>query len=344
MHFVGTVSGGIIVGAIMGFILQNFSRKFLEPVVGVVFSFTIPYMTYLIADFIGVSGVLAVVVNGLIGSQYLLKHHSSLRRIVGYATWDIFTILINCFVFILIGLQLRTLTSVMTDRQLFEYTGYSLLITAAMIGVRMIWVYARNAIPYLKALQDPNADTICPQILREAGLIGWSGMRGIVSLTAALALPLYLPDGQLLQGRNEIIVLTFMVILLSLLIPGFSLSYVIRLLKIHPHSEHHRVLRIRKELTKVAEKTIDQLHSVNSVSDDEHEFLKTYVKLQHKVLSSTTKKNAHNLVSVRSAVISEKRKKLFDLWENLEIDDRLLTQLEQELDLEETHLARAELK
>jgi len=199
--FVRTVSGGIGVGLVLGYILQNFSRCYLEPVVGVVFSFSIPYITYILADALGVSGVLAVVVNGLVGSKVLIRHYSSLRRILGYAAWDIFIILMNCFVFILIGLQLRTLTSMMTMRQMVQYTEYAFLITFAMITVRLIWVYAKSGVAYIRAKYKPKSVDRCPQILREAALVGWSGMRGIVSLTAALALPLALPNGMPLEGQ-----------------------------------------------------------------------------------------------------------------------------------------------
>lgn len=344
IEFIKTVSGGIVVGFILGYIIQNFSKRYLEPVVGVVFSFTIPYITYILANFLGVSGVLAVVVNGLIGSQKLLKHNFPLRRILGYASWDIFIILMNCFVFILIGLQLRSLTSTMTANQMMEYTGYAILITFVMIVIRLIWVYSKNGISYIKALGKPKSNIICPQILNEAALIGWSGMRGIVSLAAALALPYTLPDGTPLAGRNEVIFITFIVILLTLLIPGLTLASLIRFLKIHQQPEHHRMNGIKKELSKVAESTIHHLHELKKINDEEFEYLKSYIQLQRQILNASNDSQSENLEFARNLIIQEKRKRLFDLWERLEIDDRILSQIEQELDLEETHFARAELK
>lgn len=144
IEFLQVVVGGVILGLGLGFLLQTLSRLYLEPVLGVVFSFTIPYSTYIIANLIGVSGVIAVVVNGLVGSRILLTHHSSLRRVLGYATWDIFIILLNCFVFILIGLQLKNITSVMTIQQMILYSGYAVFIFLVMLVVRFIWVYAQT--------------------------------------------------------------------------------------------------------------------------------------------------------------------------------------------------------
>lgn len=335
VEFLKIASGGIVVGLISGYLLQNFSKRYLEPVVAVLFSFTIPYITYIFANYLGVSGVLAVVMNGLVGSQMLLRHHSPLRRILGFAVWDIFNILLNCFVFILIGLQLQTLSRQMTAEQMMLYSGYASLITCALIAVRMLWVYAKSGISYLKALRSPKLDSLCSQILRESALIGWSGMRGIVSLVAALALPLTLPDGAPLEGRNEVIFITFVVILLTLLIPGLTLLYLISWLKIRHQSEHHQLTKARQYLAKVAEETVISLHTAKSISEKEFEFLQSYAAAYEK---------SETLQSARNKVILEKRKKLFELWESLEVDDITLTQLEHELDLEETQLARAELK
>lgn len=346
IEFVKTVSGGIIIGFVLGYLLQKFSRRYLEPVVGVVFSFTIPYITYILADLMGVSGVLAVVVNGLMGSQILIRHHSSLRRILGFASWDIFIILMNCFVFILIGLQLRTLTAVMTVKQMLFYTGYAFGITVAMIAIRMVWVFAKSGIAYVKALNKPKSNILCPQILREAAVVGWSGMRGIVSLAAALALPFTLPNGMPLEGRNEIIFITFVVILLTLLIPGLTLSSLICWLNIPEQTEKYDALKIKRELTKVEEEAIHRLHTSKKITDEEFNFLKAHFDLQLQALEITaaSQQKVQNLESIKSLVIQEKRKKLFEIWERFEIDDKLLIQLEHELDLEETHLARAELK
>jgi monovalent cation/hydrogen antiporter len=193
IEFTKDVVGGVAIGFATGFLFQLFARRYLEPVVGVVFSFTIPYMTYLAAYSLGVSGVLAVVVNGLIGARVLLTHHSSLRRVLGYAAWDIFIILLNCFVFILIGLQLRPLTNLMTIGQIVLYTAYGFLIFVAMLTLRMLWVYTKAGRTYVKALKKPKSALVCSQIMREAVVVGWSGMRGIVSLAIALALPMGYP-------------------------------------------------------------------------------------------------------------------------------------------------------
>lgn len=343
IEFTWTVSGGIVIGLALGYILQNFSRRYLEPVVAVVFSFTIPYITYFLADYLGVSGVLAVVVNGLLGSQLLIRHYSPLRRILGYASWDIFIILMNCFVFILIGLQLQTLTSKMSMAQMLSYSGYAIVFTLAMILVRMIWVYGKIGVSYFN-LKKHHSHFFRSQNLSEAALIGWSGMRGIVSLTAALAIPLTHSNGTPLEGRSEVIFIIFIIILLTLLIPGFTLPSLIRYLNIHQQTEHHKLPKIRTDLAKVAEETLHQMHTDKKINDQEFHLLYIHLHFQSSELGLSEYEKSQSLESAINLIIQEKRKKLFELWENSEISDRVMIQLEHELDLEETHLARAELK
>ena len=345
IEFIQEVVGGVIVGLICGFLMQRFSRRYLAPEVGVVFSFTIPYVTYLIADSIGGSGILAVVVNGLIGSNILRLHNSSLRRIIGYPAWDTFIILMNCFVFILIGLQLGTLTATMSTNEILLYTAFAFLIAYMMFVVRMFWVYAKSGVYYVKALSKPNASVICPEIIRDAALIGWSGMRGIVSLAAALGLPYTLPDGMPLQGRNEVIFITFLVILITLLLPGLTLSPLIKWLKIQQPSEHPNSHEIRKKLSEVALEKIQHLQTSQKITKEEYDFLSEYFVLQGRVLeiSSSKHKKFKDIESIRLEVIQAQRNQLLKMWENQEIDDRFLNRLEQELDVEETHRSRAEL-
>lgn len=324
--------GGIAVGVVFGVVMQRFSRRYLDPIVGVVLSLTMPYMTYILANSLGVSGVLAVVTNGLIGSYIILSHPSPMRRIAGFLAWDIFAILLNCFIFILIGLQLKTLTSDMTFNEVLLNMSYGVLFTAVLIAVRMAWVYLRSSFASFYNLG-------------EATLLGWSGMRGIVSLTAALALPITLPDGMIIDGREEVIFITFIVIMLTLLIPGFTLAPLIRWMHLEnnePPNDH----RIRKELTRIAKDRIEQLNNSQALKPEQLDFLNTYFNMQRNAfeISTSPMVKFESLESLRLQIIQEQRNHLIVMWKKQEVTDRQLTKLEHELDLEETRMARAELK
>jgi CPA1 family monovalent cation:H+ antiporter len=239
----------------------------------------------------------------------------------------------NCFVFILIGLQLRSIISVTPEKQIVLYTLYGLLFSVAMMALRLIWVYSRSAIHYFK----PKAN--CPQIIREAAVIGWSSMRGILSLTAALALPL-------VTGRDAVIYITFIVILVTLLVPSSTLHYLIRLLKIAHPENHHEVHQARKRLFQLAHDKLSHLREKQQISDREYDFLSNYFIMQRYTfeISSSHLKKMSDLESARIKIFEAMRKELLDMWEKQEIDHRLFRQIEHELDIQEVHHARAELK
>lgn len=343
-EFLKLVSGGIVVGWSVGIALQIFSRRFLDPIVGIVFSFCTPYISYLLATWLDFSGVLSVVVTGLIAARYVTTQQSSLRRVVGYAVWDVFIILLNCFVFMLIGSQLRSITSEMSNWQIMLYAFYGVIITFTMIAVRMAWVYLEKGIYYIRAKYILKRSDICPSILRDAAVIGWSGMRGIDSLAAALALPFTLPNGENLPGRNVVIYVTFVVIMLTLVIPGLTMPKLIRWLNIHHYNPDAEALaEARKKLAKIAEEEIQRLFEKKKITNDEKEFLLTYFRARHRIMeiSHAEESDLHNLELIRIEVLHAQRKALLNMWKKFEIEDKPFSHLERELDLEEEHLARA---
>ncbi len=343
LEFSRMVLGGVAVGALFGWAIQLFSNRFLPPVVGVMFSFTIPYTTYIIAESLHVSGILAVVVNGLILSHIYVKHLPALRRVLAVTPWDIFIMLLNCFVFILIGLQLRRIAESMPSNQMITYALYSVFITAALIVVRMIWVYTEYGILYLRAKYNPHLCHFCPQIFREGAILGWSGMRGIISLTAALALPLVYRDNSNILERDAAIYMAFIVILLTLLIPGFTLSPLLKWLNIHPLSQTYAVAHHRKRLLEVAEQ---EIQAFAELTDEERALLLNYFNSRHRILevASSMEDQLKTLEIARQQTLQAQRQLLLQMWENKEIDDKLLKQLELELDLEESFSIRAEIK
>ncbi len=344
MDFVKTLIGAIIIGAISGFAIQLFSKRFLEPIVGVMLSLVTPYFIYIVAESIAVSGVLTVVVYGLVSVPFLVGHHVPLRRVFGATVWDMFFILVNCFVFILIGLQLKVIIGLITPEQIGLYTGYAFLITLAMMLVRMVWIYGKHFIAYYRT---KDASQLSPhhhstQILAEGIIIGWSGMRGIVSLTAALALPHYHLDGTPLSGRDIVIFITFVVILLTLVIPGLTLPVFLRILKLDQTRETEIARIIRKKLLKVAQDEVNRLEDTN---EEDRSSLQAYFNLRHRMqeISCAFKEKRHPLELARLKILDAQRKLLIHLWNSGEIDDLLLRALQLEIDLEETHTVRAEI-
>lgn len=342
LEFVKVVVGGVGIGAVCGYLFNKFSMRFFDPVMAVVFSFTIPYLTYFMADSVEVSGVLAVVVCGLIGSRLLIKHFSSMTRVVGWISWDIVIILLNCFVFVLIGLQLHGLVQRLTVETSLTYALYGVLFTVALIVVRFVNIFIRVGIKFFITQRKSESGR---SALIRALILSWSGMRGIVSLTAALALPFNRLDGTPIPGRDSVIFLTFVVILLTLLIPGLTLSSLLKWLKIPSVSEEYDTVFIRKELLEAAQEEIERLRYTHQLDDAEYSFLLAYFHSRHQIqeIASNPKLRAHTIESARKQVLAKKRQILLELWERDKLSDHLFARFEQELDLEESHAARAEI-
>lgn len=322
------VIGGVGIGFILGYGMQLFSRYLLSPVVAVIFSFTIPYVTYIVADRLDVSGVLAVVVSGLIGSRIVSTHVVARRRILAFAAWDVFFIFLNCFIFVLIGIQLRHTISIMTLHEAVLLTLYGIIITGFILLVRFVWIYLYKALVDWK-----KGRFISSMAFKEGVIMGWSSMRGIVSLALALALPYSLPD----NGRSIILHLTFVVILLTLLLTGLSLPYVIQKLKIPLLEKDSAALKTtRVKLRELADKVIEEME----LEDSHKKLLNSYFSTHHAVLNSSEK---DQLEKARLKILEAQRSLLVELWKKEEVEDHELTLLQQELDLEITHIVRGEI-
>ncbi len=333
------VGGGILIGIICGYILNKIS-KVLNPVLSVVYSFSIPYVTYCIADFLGMSGILAVVSCGLLGARMLITQFNPLTRVLGWASWDIVIILLNCFIFILIGLEFRLIIGKMPQIQFWIYSGYSILITIAIVVTRFIFIYIKRGLAHLHMRKNPVQAKLSREYLRHATLTSWAGMRGIVSLTTALTLPFTLPSGMPLEGRDVVIFLTFEIIFLTLVIPGLTLPLLIKWLKIKPSDMQAEVLKVRKKLAHVAQEEISRLYSSKELDDEDQELISRYFNSRHEIMTIFTVSEEHKIEKARHHILQKQRDCLMEMWMRHEIDDNLLTHLERELDIEDVHSAR----
>jgi CPA1 family monovalent cation:H+ antiporter len=202
--------------------------KLADPLIGNAVALLAPYAIYLTCESVHVSGVLGTVVAGVYMSRKSNDIYSSEGRLVAGAVWDLLIFLLNGLVFLLIGLQLRTIVHDPSFAAREIWIGLAL--SGLVIVVRMAWVFPAAWLPRL----------ISPAIRRKEPkplwenlfVIGWSGMRGIVSLAGALALPAVTARGSPFPGRNEIAFITFCVIFVTLVFQGLSLIPLLKWLKI----------------------------------------------------------------------------------------------------------------
>ena len=347
INFLLVATAGIAIGLMIGYLMYLVHKKFVcDPIVEVTLTFLTPFASYLIAEHFHFSGVLAVVSTGLylsFSSAEILTHQS---RIMAYAVWDVVIFILNGLIFVLIGLQLRSVMNGISDYPSTLLALYGIVISFVVIIVRFIWVVPAALLPRFLSKRIREKESFD---LRNVVIVGWGGMRGVVSMAAALALPLLLPNGAAFPHRSLVIYLTFCVILSTLVLLGFTLPWVIRRLGITPHSMAAEEYEIR---THVVSETIthieenlslvqaELLHNIKSKYEVKYNRLqKTDLPANYFGQGQTLGGNIFNeFTQLQIDLISVERKTLERLHLNGDGSEEILRKIERELDLEETRL------
>jgi Na+/H+ antiporter len=259
--FVVVAGGGIAFGLLVGWIVRQVRRRLDNPPAEITISLLTGYMAFIPADLLGVSAVLATVTAGV----YLGWHTPELTtpqvRLQGVAVWEIVTYLLNALLFVLIGLQLPVVIDALGGFSASTLIGYAVAVSLTVIVVRFAWVFAVLHAPKWIARRMSN--------WRGAVFLSWAGMRGAVSLAAALALPLRTDEGAPFPGRDLILFLTFCVILVTLVGQGLTLPAVIRVLGIEDDGVDDRQdAKARIHAAEAAIARLDELLAEDWVRED----------------------------------------------------------------------------
>ncbi|HTH82072.1 MAG TPA: Na+/H+ antiporter [Mucilaginibacter sp.] len=231
LSFLWMVIGGAGIGLLLAWLfVQAHKRLPTDAASDTALTLIEPYFMYWAAEECHCSGVLAVVCGGLYMSAKRLKFLNSESRIKSFSVWESFVFMLNGIVFLIIGLELPEIVAGLRTQGIPVSTaiGYGVLITGVLIAVRMISAYIAMVATFI----------FRPSVVAAAGLntrrwlipftLGWCGMRGVVSLAAALAIPITLNNGAAFPQRNLILFITFITILLTLVVQGLTLPYLIR--------------------------------------------------------------------------------------------------------------------
>ena len=230
LQFVVASVGGVVVGLGAGMLVAWVRPRIRDDSVETVFSLLTPYLSYLPAEWLHVSSVLSVVTCGLYIARRLDQITTARVRLRAFATWESLIFLLNGLVFILIGLQMSRIVRTSGGASIARAAGHAAVVSVVAITVRMLWVATATYVPRLLSPGLRERDPAPPW--QQVFVIAWTGMRGVVSLAAALALPMTLSDNVTAFPRRDLIIfITFGVILCTLVLQGLTLPALIRWLR-----------------------------------------------------------------------------------------------------------------
>ena len=348
LEFAWLTLAGLLVGLAIGLIVTWLERWVDDGPVEIAFSLIVPYAAYLAGEAVHGSGVIAVVVCGLFVSRRSSTFFSPGVRLQALAVWDAIEFLLNGLVFVLIGLQLPYVLDGIRGQSSLSLLGYGLSFSAVLVMLRLVWMYpAAHAAWWVRT-------HVVKQVyerpkLNQIFVVGWTGMRGVVALAAANSLPLTLNDGSPFPQRSFIIFLTFSLILVTLVLQGLSLPWLVRALRLSGQdTQYCEEGEARRLLLQAA---IDFLgeRSLSAKGEQEvHLYEDMLHNYRHKLQevedcgpeSSAPEDNSHSLTMnhLLLETIRREREELNLLRANGRIGDSVHRNLERELDLNESRL------
>jgi len=339
--------GGILVGLLVGWLAAHFHKRVVDAPIETTVSLLTPFAAYLPAEHLGVSGVLSVVTAGLYLGWRMPEITDYRTRLESRPVWEMVGFLLNGFVFILIGLQLPAVVQGLADEAIpvSRLVWYSVVISVAVIGIRILWVFPATYLPRMlsKKLRerDPSPSW------RHVAIVAWTGMRGVVSLAAAMALPITIEGDKPFPGRDLILFLTFVVILVTLVLQGLSLPPLIRWLGIEDdgRGEHEE----RAARLKANEEALARLNEV-AVSDRAKTDALQRLRVEYEdhiiQLKASAPGRGNRQVRLFSAeyerlsqvALEQERKTILQLRNDSAISDEALRAIQQDIDLAEARL------
>lgn len=337
--------GGIAFGFLVAFIFIFIQKKIKNnSIISTSMTLIIPFIAYLFAERVHTSGVLAVVTTGMIMSRHASELYSYRTRIRNQAVWDTLIFLLNGFVFILIGLQLRSIVDDLWSYSVAQLVVYGAIVSSVTIVVRILWVFSVALVPFRGGTRGKGKDG---ETWKNVMIVAWTGTRGIVSLATALALPLTLADGSIFPHRSLILFLAFVVIFVTLVVQGLSLPVLIKLLRIKRYDRQQEEQDLRLLMaTKVAD--FIETDFPHKITDDQKTQLKSrFIQMirlfshdRHLRPSQKATSEFSEFVLAQEAIQNFERQLLNQLNRDAVFSQDTIRRIEQELDLAELQLKR----
>jgi Na+/H+ antiporter len=347
LSFVWTVVGGVGIGLAVGWVIRQVRRRLNNPPVEITIALMTGYFAFIPADLAGASGVLAVVTAGVYVGWHTPELTTVETRLQGDAFWEILTFLLNGLLFVLVGLSLPVVLDALGGSITTTLLWQAVAIVATVIALRFIWVFPAAYVPRALSARIRAADPYPPW--QYIALISWTGMRGAVSLAAALAIPLTTDAGHRFPNRALIIYLTFAVILGTLVLQGLSMPLVVRALGLEDDGTSEREeVKARIHAAEAALKRIDELIEEEWVRTETAERLRGLYQFRRNRFAERYTGDGDGTIEERSAsyqqllheLIEAERQAVVELRRGGVIGDDAMRVVSRELDLEEARLDR----
>ena len=344
ISFILVIVMGTLIGVAIGFIFYAIHRWLpTTPSIEIILTLVTPYCMYHAAEYFHFSGVLSVVSGGLLLSskrQSMLNYRS---RVEGINVWTNLVFVLNGLIFFLIGLQLPSITNQLGDIGLGRAIWYGVAISIILIVARLLCTFGASLftrfMSHFITVADPNPGWRGPIIF------GWAGMRGVVSLAAALSIPLLIAEGQPFPNRNLILFITFIVILVTLVLQGLTLPWVIRKVRLEDKTVipgQKQELIIQKKMAQYSLQYLNEKYE-GKMPDNEHlHNLYARLKIDMKLLSEELENTDHtnenapgNFQGIYLELLEHQRKLLSEMNHRAEFDEELIRKYLSLIDLEE---------
>ena len=345
LRFVVGAIGGVAIGLAVAWLIAQARRRLDDPLTEIILSVVTGYAAYLPADRLGLSGVLAAVTAGLYVGWENPSLASPTTRLLGFSFWEVLVYLLNAVLFVLVGLQLRPILSGLGGGSAAVLFGQAALVSGVVIASRMAWGFT---VPYVVRLVDRRPSQLARRVgARQRLVVGWSGMRGAVSLAAALALPLETRAGEPFPQRNLILFMTFAVIFATLVLQGLTLPTLIRRLGVHDDgTEAREELRGRLGATDAALARLEELAAAEWTRDDTVERMRGLYQFRRRRLKARAGYLEDDGYQDRSLayqrlvreLLEAQRRAIVQLRNQGTISNDVMHRIERDLDLEDSRL------
>jgi Na+/H+ antiporter len=343
-RFVLNVVVGAAIGLAVGWLVARLRRAIDNPPVEMAISIATAYFAYIPAQAIGVSGVVAAVTVGVylgwLGPQLV----APATRLQLFGVWEVTTFFLNCFLFVLIGLQLPAILHDLSGTSAGELVLYAAAVSVAVIVTRLVWVPIFSYLPRFLFRRVRERDPYPPW--QQPALVAWNGMRGAVSLAAALALPLSTDAGKPFPERELIVFLTFSVILTTLLLQGLSLPALIRWLDVHDDAEVRQEAKARLKAAKAALGRLDELRDEEWTRDETVDRMRALYEYRSRRFRARFTDDDDEDYEARSEqyqralreVLQAQRDAIVQMRDEGMISSETMHRIERDLDLEDSRL------